>query len=67
MKNQFKLTNICEIDSDSVRSPERKELRYGRHYIIDQESEWLLDQSEEGVNKVTEEGWRLFDINNTSH
>ena len=25
-----------------------------------------LDRSEEVVNKVTEEGWRLFDINNTS-
>ena len=25
-----------------------------------------LDSSEEDVNKVTEEGWRLFDINNTS-
>ena len=25
-----------------------------------------LDRSEEDVNKVTEEGWRLFDINSTS-
>ena len=26
----------------------------------------LLDRSEEDVNKVTKEGWCIFDINNTS-
>ena len=39
VKNQFKLTDICEIDSDSVPIPERKELRYGRHYIVGREGE----------------------------